>query len=71
MTYTREVDEVFLRRYLVSYCSPARAGKRTVEWVVKLRDERGRTRRAEAASEVDATGFNASCRAQPATESAL
>lgn len=59
----RLVDEVFLRRYLVSYCSPARAGKRTVEWVVKLRDEDGTTRQARAASEFDATGFSASCRA--------
>jgi hypothetical protein len=67
----RQVDDVFLRRYLVSYCSPARAGKRTVEWIVKLRDESGHTRRAEAASEVDATGFNASCRAQASTESPL
>lgn len=59
----RMVDEVFLRRYLVSYCSPARAGKRTVELVVKLTDEDGSTRKARAASEFDATGFNASCRA--------
>jgi hypothetical protein len=59
----RLVDEVFLRRYLVSYCSPARAGKRTVELVVKLRDSDGNTRQARAASEFDATGFNASCRA--------
>lgn len=61
----RLVDEVFLRRYLVSYCSPARAGKRTVELVVKLRDDDGGTRKARAASEFDATGFNASCRATP------
>jgi hypothetical protein len=57
----RQVDEVFLRGYLVSYCSPARAGKRTVEVVVKLPDEAGKPRQAEAASEFDATGFNASC----------
>lgn len=67
----RLVDEVFLRRYLVSYCSPARAGKRTVEWVVKLRDEDGNTRQAHAESEVDATGFNASCLTAPASSSAL
>lgn len=67
----RLVDEVFLRRYLVSYCSPARAGKRTVEVVVKLRDEDGNTRKARAASEFDATGFNASCRATPTSSSAL
>jgi hypothetical protein len=67
----RLVDEVFLRRYLVSYCSPARAGKRTVEWIVKLRDEDGNTRKAHAESEVDATGFNASCRAAPESSNAL
>jgi hypothetical protein len=67
----RLVDEEFLRRYLVSYCSPARAGKRTVEWVVKLHDEDGTTRKARAESELDATGFNASCRANPASSSAL
>ena len=67
----RLVDEEFLRRYLVSYCSPARAGRRTVEWVVKLHDENGATRVARAASELDATGFNASCRAAPAQNTAL
>jgi hypothetical protein len=67
----RLVDEEFLRRYLVSYCSPARAGKRTVEWVVQLRDEDGTTRKARAESELDATGFNASCRASPGPGSAL
>jgi hypothetical protein len=67
----RLVDEVFLRRYLVSYCSPARAGKRTVEWVVKLRDDAGNTRQARAESEVDATGFNASCRATSLSTSSL
>jgi len=61
----RLVDEVFLRRYLVSYCSPARAGKRTLELVVTLRDESGNPRKARAEAELDATGFNASCRALP------
>jgi hypothetical protein len=67
----RLVDEVFLRSYLVSYCSPARAGKRTVEWVVKLHDDSGATRQARADSEFDATGFNASCRATSGSTSAL
>lgn len=57
----RAVDEVFLRGYVVSYCSPARAGKRSLELVVKLADESGRERSARAASEFDATGFNGSC----------
>ncbi len=67
----RAVDEVYLRSYLVSYCSPARAGRRTVEWVVKLHDESGKTRQAEAATEVDTTGFNATCRAQASLQGAL
>jgi len=57
----RAVDEVFLRGYVVSYCSPARAGRRSLELVVKLADESGRERSARAASEFDATGFNGSC----------
>jgi len=67
----RLIDEEFLRRYLVSYCSPARGGRRTVEWIVKVHDEDGTTRKARAESELDATGFNASCRATPASSSAL
>ncbi len=58
----RQVDEVFLRDYLVSYCSPARFGKHKLEVVVKVPDETGKERTAQAASEIDATGFNASCR---------
>jgi hypothetical protein len=58
----REVDEVFLRDYVVSYCSPARAGKRAFEVVVKVPDETGRERDARARAEFDATGFDASCR---------
>jgi hypothetical protein len=55
-------DDVFLRSYLVSYCSPARGGTRQLEVVVNLPDEDGRARQARAAGEFDATGFNASCR---------
>jgi hypothetical protein len=58
----RQIDEVFLRDYVVSYCSPARAGKRKLEVVVKLEDEAGKQRQAGAISEFDATGFNASCK---------
>lgn len=57
----RKIDDVFLRSYLLSYCSPARAGKRTVEVVVKVADESGRERQGEAESEFDATGFTAGC----------
>jgi len=58
----RLIDDVFLRSYLVSYCSPARGGTRQLEVVVNLPDESGRARQARAAGEFDATGFNASCR---------
>lgn len=57
----REVDDVFLRSYVVSYCSPARGGRRKVEVVVAIPDERGNQRRASAESELDATGFTARC----------
>lgn len=59
----RLVDDVFLRSYLVSYCSPARGGTRQLEIVVNVPAENGQTRQARAAGEFDATGFNASCRA--------
>jgi hypothetical protein len=58
----RQVDEVFLRDYVVTYCSPARFGKRQLRVVVKLPDESGKERTAQATSEFDATGFNASCK---------
>jgi hypothetical protein len=58
----RQVDEVFLRDYVVTYCSPARSGKRQLDVVVKLRDETGQERVARATSEIDANGFNASCK---------
>ncbi len=58
----REVDDIFLRGYLVSYCSPARGGKRTVEVVVKVPDASGKQRQGEARAEIDATGFSAACR---------
>ena len=67
----REVDDVFLRGYVVSYCSPARAGRHSVEVVVKLPDESGRTRTAQAASEFDATGFGSNCRANSLPATAL
>jgi hypothetical protein len=64
------MDEVFLKRYVVSYCSPARSGKRTLEVVVKLESPDGKAREGVAESELNADGFNASCRvdATPAAE---
>jgi hypothetical protein len=59
----REVDDVFLRDYVVSYCSPGRAGTRAFEVVVKLSDEAGTERAGRAWSEYDATGFDETCRA--------
>lgn len=58
----RQVDEVFLRDYVMTYCSPARFGKRQLQVVVKLPDESGKERTAQATSVFDATGFNASCK---------
>jgi hypothetical protein len=58
----RLVDDVFLRSYVLSYCSPARGGRRELEVVVNLRDENGHLQQARGAGDFDATGFNASCR---------
>lgn len=66
----RQVDDVFLRSYVVQYCSPARGGQRDVEIVVNLRDENGQTEQARAAGAFDATGFNASCRSSAQQASA-
>ena len=59
----RLVDDVFLRSYVLSYCSPARGGRRELEVVVNLRDEAGQPLQARGAGDFDATGFNATCRA--------
>jgi hypothetical protein len=58
----RSVDDVFLRSYVLSYCSPARGGKRELEVVVSLRDEAGQTQQIRGAGDFDAKGFNATCR---------
>lgn len=58
----RLVDDVFLRSYVLSYCSPARGGRRELEVVVTSRDEAGQTHLARGTADFDATGFNASCR---------
>jgi hypothetical protein len=67
----RLVDDIFLRSYIVSYCSPARAGKRTLEVVVQVDDDSGTKRQAAASAEFDATGFNTSCRASSSMRRAL
>ena len=64
------VDDVFLRSYVVSYCSPARGGQRQLQVVVNLRDESGLPRQTKGAGEFDATGFNASCRSSTQQASA-
>ena len=66
----RLVDDVFLRSYIVSYCSPARGGQRQLEVVVSLKDEAGLSRQAKGAAQFDATGFNASCRSNAQQASA-
>ena len=47
--------------YLLSYCSPARSGKRQLEVEVVLTDAEGNERSASAYAEFDATGFAAGC----------
>lgn len=58
----RLVDDVFLRSYVLSYCSPGRGGLRKLEVVVNFRDETGQPLSARGAADFDASGFNATCR---------
>ena len=60
------VDGDFLRNYLVSYCSPSRAGKRELKLEVKTRDAQGRQSVGSFSTEFDASGFGPGCNPQAA-----
>jgi len=47
--------------YLLSYCSPARAGKRSVRVRVITTDEEGKELSGSTTTDVDATGFTSGC----------
>jgi hypothetical protein len=57
----RFVEDDYKRYYLVSYCSPSRAGKRTLLVRVNQRQGDGSEREGEAELAFDATGFEAGC----------
>jgi hypothetical protein len=48
--------------YLVTYCSPARSGRRSVRLVVEYTNERGDEKSGSSSYEFDAKGFGPGCR---------
>ncbi len=50
--------------YLVAYCSPARAGRRSVRLEVTHEDEKGDAHSGSTEYELDASGFGPGCRAE-------
>ena len=55
------VDDDYFRNYLVSYCSPARAGKRDLRLEVSTRDAQGKEHVGSYSTEFDASGFGPGC----------
>ena len=60
----KAVADDFFRDYLISYCSPARAGTRQVRLEVTTRDAQGKTNKGSYQTEFDATGFGPGCSPQ-------
>ena len=63
-TVASAVDDDYFRNYLVSYCSPARAGKRQLRLEVATTDEQGHKNIGRYDTEFDATGFGPGCNSQ-------
>jgi hypothetical protein len=57
----KAVADDYFRDYLVSYCSPSRAGTRQVRLEVTTHDAQGKTNRGSYQTEFDATGFGPGC----------
>lgn len=55
------VQRLLERHYLVSYCSPARAGQRAVRIEVVRETVEGKEVKGDVTFEIDATGFGAGC----------
>jgi len=55
------VDDELFRNYLVSYCSPGRAGKRDLKLEVTSRDSQGKASVGSYSTVFDAEGFGAGC----------
>ncbi len=60
----KAVDDDYFRDYLVSYCSPSRAGTREVRLEVTTHDAQGKTSKGSYETEFDATGFGPGCSPQ-------
>ena len=56
-----KVDGLYRSRYLLAYCSPARAGERRLRVEVSKPDERGRPIASNFETRFDASGFGAGC----------
>jgi len=55
------VDDELFRNYLVSYCSPARAGQRELKLEVTSRDAQGKASVGSYSTTFDAQGFGPGC----------
>ena len=55
------VDDELFRNYLVSYCSPSRAGQREVKLEVTSRDAQGKASVGSYSTTFDAEGFGPGC----------
>jgi hypothetical protein len=60
-TVASSVDDDYFRNYLVSYCSPARAGTRELRLEVSTTDEQGKKSIGRYDTEFDASGFGPGC----------
>jgi hypothetical protein len=60
-TVAGQVDDDYFRDYLVSYCSPSRAGTREVRLQVTTVDSEGKKNEGSYQTEFDATGFGPGC----------
>ncbi len=58
------VDDDYFRSYLVSYCSPARAGTRDLKLEVTTHDPQGKASNGSYSTQFDATGFGPGCTSQ-------
>ncbi|HEX3775593.1 MAG TPA: hypothetical protein VHV51_14070 [Polyangiaceae bacterium] len=60
-TVASSIDDDYFRNYLVSYCSPARAGTRELRLEVTTTDEQGKKSIGRYETEFDASGFGPGC----------
>lgn len=60
----KAVDDDYFRDYLVSYCSPSRAGMREVRLEVTTHDAQGKVSKGSYETEFDASGFGPGCSPQ-------